>query len=83
MSCNSQASTASVKDRKKEAVSEHAVPMVIKETSMEMVKQLEMEHMPRQVERANLELYERDVNATTREQGNIWKKLEVLHKRDT
>ena len=57
LSGNSQASTTLVKDRKKEAFTEHAAPMFIEETSMEMEEQPEMEHMPKQVEGTNLELY--------------------------
>ena len=57
--------------------------MFIEETSMEMEEQPKMEHMPKQVEGTNLELYKTDVNAMTRELGNIfewkdvWERLEL------
>ena len=56
-----------VKDREKKVLSEHAAPMVIEETSMEMEEQLKMDNMPRQVEGTNLELYETRENAMTLE----------------
>ena len=67
VSCNSQISTTSVKDRKQEMLSEQAVSMINEETSLKIKEQPKMVNMPRQVEWTNLELYEPVENDTTQE----------------
>ena len=47
VSCNSQISTTSVKDRKQEMLSEQAVSMINEETSLKIKEQPKMVNMPR------------------------------------